>query len=174
MITELVTALKSAESDIAPSIGEALAGVCRTAGKNIGPAAKQSILDVCNDAFTAKHNGSSISPCFAALFLTGYSLSSAAEPYSAAIAKMVASLSLHDTEAVEPIIQDRVVDPSEPSSLRSQFLLQILTINPALIKTLNIHNECSRAIQQAISLDQLAISRPARDAKVLLQELNDS
>ncbi len=57
LITELVTAIRSAERDIAPSIAEAIAAVCRTAGKHLGDAAKQAIVEVCEEAFTTKHNG---------------------------------------------------------------------------------------------------------------------
>jgi hypothetical protein len=59
LITELATAIRSAESDIAPSIAEAIAAVCRTAGKNLGAPAKQSIIEICEEAFAKKHNGES-------------------------------------------------------------------------------------------------------------------
>ncbi len=62
----------------------------------------------------------------------------------------------------------RIIGARDPTPLRSNCMLQILEINPSLLKDLGLLVECSQALQQAISLDQLAVSRPARDAKVVL------
>lgn len=57
LITELVTASRTAESDVLPSIVEALAAVARSAGKNIGPAVKETLMELIDEAFEAKTSG---------------------------------------------------------------------------------------------------------------------
>ena len=57
LITELVGSIKTVEKDIAPSVVQALAAVCHSAGKNIGPAAKASIVELVEEAFSAGRGG---------------------------------------------------------------------------------------------------------------------
>lgn len=64
LITELVGNIRSAEKEIAPSVVCALAAVCASAGKNIGPAAKASIVDLVEEAFAEPRGGMSIHSTF--------------------------------------------------------------------------------------------------------------
>lgn len=57
LITELIGGIKAGDRDIAPSMAQALAAVCNSAGKNIGAAAKAAIIDLVEDAFLAQANG---------------------------------------------------------------------------------------------------------------------
>lgn len=59
LVTELITGVNTAERDIAPSVVEALAAVCKNAGKNMGDAVKASTIELCELAFEAKKNGES-------------------------------------------------------------------------------------------------------------------
>jgi hypothetical protein len=57
LITELVGNIRSAEKDVAPSVVAALAAVCSSAGKNIGAAAKASVIDLVEEAFAEPRGG---------------------------------------------------------------------------------------------------------------------
>lgn len=59
LITELIGGVQTADRDIAPSVGAALAAVCSSAGHNIGPAAKASIIELVEETFAAGKNGAS-------------------------------------------------------------------------------------------------------------------
>jgi hypothetical protein len=57
LITELMTASKTAESDILPSIVEALAAVAKSAGKHIGAPVKETLMELIDEAFETKSSG---------------------------------------------------------------------------------------------------------------------
>lgn len=57
LITELIGGIRTGETDVAPSVANALAAVCSSAGKNIGPAAKTAIVELVEDAFAAGRGG---------------------------------------------------------------------------------------------------------------------
>jgi hypothetical protein len=61
LITELLTASKTAETDVLPSIVEALAAVARSAGKNIGAPIKENLMELIDEAFDVKTPGESSS-----------------------------------------------------------------------------------------------------------------
>lgn len=69
LITELLTASKTAESDILPSIVEALAAVARSAGKNIGAPVKENLMELIEEAFDVKTPGESRSTLLRSLRL---------------------------------------------------------------------------------------------------------
>ncbi len=83
VVTELTTGIKTAESDIAPSVAEALAAVCASAGNNIGPVAKAGIIELAEEAFEEKPT----------------------ESFANAMGKIIAGLSLHDAQSVAIIIK---------------------------------------------------------------------
>lgn len=57
VVTELMTGIRAADNEIAPSVVLALAAVCKSAGKSIGEAAKASIVELVEEAFMAGRNG---------------------------------------------------------------------------------------------------------------------
>jgi hypothetical protein len=59
VVTELMTGIKGADNDIAPSVVMALAAVCKSAGKNIGEAARGGIVDLVEESFMGGRNGMS-------------------------------------------------------------------------------------------------------------------
>lgn len=101
LITELLTASKTAESDIQPSIVEALAAVARSAGKNIGAPIKENLMELIEEAFDVKtpgesQSGQGISVIGADTYPT--------DAYSNAIGKLIAGLSLWDPEGVRDVL----------------------------------------------------------------------
>lgn len=101
LITELITASKTAENDILPSIVEALAAVARTAGKNIGPTVKANLVEMIDEAFDLKTPGMSR---FWELQLCALAHFPILDAFSNAIGKLIAGLSLWDPEGVRPIL----------------------------------------------------------------------
>lgn len=99
LITELITASKTAESDVLPSIVEALAAVARSAGKNIGPAVKEALMELIDEAFEAKVSGMSTQ---SGNIITADDFPS--DAYSAAVGKLIAGLSLWDPESVRDVL----------------------------------------------------------------------
>jgi hypothetical protein len=61
VITELMTGIRGADNEIAPSVVLALAAVCKSAGKNVGEAARGNIIELVEEAFNSGRNGMSLS-----------------------------------------------------------------------------------------------------------------
>jgi hypothetical protein len=57
VITELMTGIRAADNEIAPSVVLALAAVCKSAGKNIGEVARGNIVEFVEEAFNSGRNG---------------------------------------------------------------------------------------------------------------------
>jgi hypothetical protein len=57
LITELIGGIRAGDGEIAPSMAGALAAVCASAGNNIGAAARASIIELVEEAFTAGRKG---------------------------------------------------------------------------------------------------------------------
>lgn len=83
LVTELLTAVRQSESDIAPSVCEALAAICKSATKTIGPAARSSILEFVEEKFEGK----------------------VSEPYAAGIGKILGGLALNDAEIARQVVE---------------------------------------------------------------------
>ena len=100
LITELITASKTAESDVLPSIVEALAAVARSAGKNVGPVVKEMLMELIDESFDAKTSGMPTRRRNVAIKADHLSV----DAYSAAVGKLIAGLSLWDPESVRDIL----------------------------------------------------------------------
>ena len=57
LITELIGGIRNGDAEVAASMVQALAAVCASAGRNIGPAAKHSIIELVDEAFVAGKPG---------------------------------------------------------------------------------------------------------------------
>ena len=57
LITELIGGVRSGDRDIAPSIAQALAAVCSSAGQNIGAPARTAVIDLVEEAFSGVRAG---------------------------------------------------------------------------------------------------------------------
>jgi hypothetical protein len=102
LITELIGGVRAGDNDIAPSMVQALAAVCASAGKNIGPGAKASIVELVEEAFVAGRNGE----LEATLRGQGQrALLIKAENYNKAIGQVVAGLAKNDAENIRSIAE---------------------------------------------------------------------
>ena len=104
VITELMTGIRGADNEIAPSVVLALAAVCKSAGKNVGEAARASIIELVEEAFTAGRNGTS-PPILLAMEREGARLIPDAENYDKAISRVISGLAIHDPEIIRPIVE---------------------------------------------------------------------
>lgn len=57
LVTELVTTVRSSENDIAPSVCEALAAICKSAAKTMGEGATTAVLSLLEESFGTKVTG---------------------------------------------------------------------------------------------------------------------
>jgi len=149
LITELIGGVRTAEKEVAPSVVNALAAVCSSAGKNIGAAAKTSIIELVEEAFMGGHN----------------------EPYNSAIGAVVAGLAKHDAETIRPIVDTFLGAQTPPTALVSVCILSVLEGAPDAFATLGVSEDIVRKVQASVSSDSAAIARPAREARELLRTL---
>jgi hypothetical protein len=98
VVTELMTGIKGADNDIAPSVVMALAAVCKSAGKSIGEAARGGIVDLVEEGFMGGRNGMSFA------WGTGGKLT-ILESYDKAIARVVSGLAIHNPEYIRSIVE---------------------------------------------------------------------
>jgi hypothetical protein len=149
LITELIGGIRSAEKDVAPSVVNALAAVCNSAGKNIGPAAKGTIIELVEEAFSNAHN----------------------EPYNTAIGAVLAGLAKHDAETIRPVVDTFLAAPTPPLALVSVSILSILEGAPDAFATLDVAEDICRKVQASVGSDSSSVARPAREARELLRQL---
>lgn len=149
LITELIGGVRSAEPDIASSVVVALAAVCASAGKNIGPAARASIIELAEEAFMDGHN----------------------EQYNVAMGSTLAGLAKHDPEAIQPVVDTFLAAPTPPTALVSIAIRSILEGAPDAFADLGVEEDIAKKILASVGSDRTAISRPARDARDVMREL---
>ncbi|KAL7422316.1 translational activator of GCN4 [Cryptotrichosporon argae] len=147
LITELIGVVHAADKDIQASVAGALAAVCASAGKNIGPAAKAAIVELAEEAF-AEPRG---------------------ETYSTAIARVVSGLAKHDPEAVRPIVDTFLAAPTPPTPMVSITIMCILEDAPGALYDLGAVDNVVRKIMASVGAEGPATTRPAREARELLR-----
>lgn len=149
LITELIGGVRSAEKDIAPSVVNALAAVCSSAGKNIGEAAKGAIIELVEEAFMENRN----------------------ESYNNAISAVVVGLAKNDPENVRPIVDTFLGAQTPPTPLVSTCIQSILEGAPDTFADLDVTEDIVRKVQTSLGSDINTIARPAREARELLRSL---
>jgi len=147
LITELVGLVRSSEKDIQPSIAIALAAVCASAGKSIGPAAKASIVELVEEAFAEARS----------------------ETYNNAIGKVVAGLAQTDPESIRPIVETFLAAPTPPTMIVSIVIRSIMEEAPSTFHALDQVEDVVKKVQASVSLDSSAIARPAREAREIMR-----
>lgn len=154
----------------------ALACVCKSAGKNLGPASKEAIEELVHETFRQPGLGEHyLSPPLPArrVELTSpspFPLSvPPPEPYNAAIANVVGGLAIHSPEDVRTIIETRII-PSKPSILSSLTVLAILELAPETFETLgNTKGVVKKTLASCAVIDNPSVGRPAREAREIFR-----
>lgn len=149
LITELLGGVRSADSDIAPSVLLALGAVCASAGKNIGAAAKASITELVEEAFTL----------------------SAGEAYNKAAASVVAGLAATDPESIRSVVDAFLAAPTPPTALMSVCILAVVERAPDAFFELgdSVPEDIVRKVNACAASDVGAISRPAKEAREVMR-----
>ncbi|KAK4684697.1 hypothetical protein P7C73_g5471, partial [Tremellales sp. Uapishka_1] len=150
LITELIGGIRAGDSDIAPSMATALAAVCNSAGKNIGPPAKASILELIEEAFTAGKG----------------------ETYNSAVGKIVAGLAKNDPEDIREIVDTFLAAPTPPTALVSTIILAVLEVAPVAFYDLDVVEEIVKKILASVSAEQSSISRPAKESREAMKNVS--
>jgi hypothetical protein len=150
LITELIGGVRSADKDIAPSVLNALAAVCASAGKNIGAAAKTSIIELLEEGLSGAHN----------------------EPYNAAAGAVLGSLAAHDAEDIRPIVDTFLAPATPPTPATSVTILAVLERAPGAFAELGAEEDIARKVQASVGADTPAIARPAREARDIMRGNN--
>ena len=99
LITELIGGIRGGDKDVAASMAQALAAVCSSAGKNIGDAARASIVDLVEDAFLESPGGEHSPGIKHTLTHT------TVETYNVAIGKVVSGLAKTNPEHIRSITE---------------------------------------------------------------------
>ncbi|EIW69657.1 hypothetical protein TREMEDRAFT_73934 [Tremella mesenterica DSM 1558] len=149
LITELIGGIKSSEKDIAPSMVQALAAVCNSAGKNIGPAARTAIIDLVEEAFMEGRH----------------------ENYNQAIGKVIAGLAKNDPDSIRSIVDTFLAAPTPPTALVSISILSVLETCPEAFYELEVVGDIARKVSASVAVEGSAIARPAREARELMRSL---
>jgi len=150
LITELVGGVRSADKDVAPSVAQALAAVCTTAGKGLGAPAKSAIVDLVEDAFGEGRG----------------------ENYNTAIGKVVGGLAIHDPQCLRPIVDNFLSAPTAPTQLCSLVILSVLEQAPDAFFDLEVEEDIVAKVTASIATDSSAIARPAREAREIMRVNN--
>ncbi|WVQ78061.1 hypothetical protein IAT38_000142 [Cryptococcus sp. DSM 104549] len=148
LITELIGGVRSGERDIVPSMANALAAVCNSAGKNIGPAALASIIELVEEAFTEKQSDS----------------------YNVAISRVVAGLALANPSSIQPIVDNFLTPELPPTPLVSVMILTIIEEAPDVFYELDCVEDIVKKVMGSISAESTGAARPARETRDLMRK----
>ncbi|KAJ3828802.1 translational activator GCN1 [Lentinula raphanica] len=151
VVTELIGSIRASEEGIAASLVLALANVIDGASQNIGEKARESCVEVVNDAFKESHD----------------------ETYVQSIATLVVSLSIWP-DSLQPIVETYLVSGTAISMICSRVILAVLesysedASKGNLFEKLGVMASIAVKVHQSCASDRPNIARPAREARELL------
>ncbi|KZV66749.1 ARM repeat-containing protein [Peniophora sp. CONT] len=159
VVTELATGARQNDDSISSSLVQALAYVVRSAGANVGPAARETALELVSEAFRTQND----------------------ETYSQSIGMLFAALTTYG-ELVQPIIDSNLVPGSEVNTLSTHCILAVLTayeeddandkaLPPVFAASLPT---LAKKINENLTSDRVNITRPSREAKEILRRIDAS
>ena len=143
----MVGSVKTVEKDVSASVAQALGAVCASAAKSIGPAAKASIIDLVEEAFSENRG----------------------ESYNTAMGKIVAGLAKNDPLDIRSICDDFLAAPTPPTAIVSIVILTIMEDAPEAFLELDIVEDVLKKVQASVGSDSSAIARPAREAREIMK-----
>ncbi|KAJ3745026.1 armadillo-type protein [Lentinula detonsa] len=152
VVTELIGSIRVSEEEIAASLILALANVVDGAGLNIGEKARESCVEVVNDAFKESHD----------------------ETYVQSIAALVVSLSIWP-DMLQPIVETYLVGETAVSMICSRVILAVLKSASEdeskgnLFENLGLMASIAQKVHESCTSERPNIARPAREARELLR-----
>ncbi|TFK50812.1 ARM repeat-containing protein [Heliocybe sulcata] len=157
VVTELIGGARSNEDSIAASLILALANVMKSAHANVGAKAKESCVELIQDAFKERHE----------------------EQYVQSVAKLVASLSAYP-DLLKPVVTSYLVGGTPPSPQSSQAILAVISPDDddeqpsaELFQKLGVLRDVAQKVMESCGSDKPSIARPAREARDLLKQMDD-
>ncbi|KAM0793613.1 hypothetical protein ACM66B_001046 [Microbotryomycetes sp. NB124-2] len=150
VVTELVNLISTEQGEVRESVVHGLANVIAAGGANLGDGAKASCVDLVSEAFSETNK----------------------ESYESAIARVAASLAMHDPASLSFVIESFLLGDLPPTHLSSVTMREMIDIAPTVLYNMDKLETVSRVLKLAGGGGNVspAISRPARDAKELLKE----
>ncbi|KAJ3807969.1 armadillo-type protein [Lentinula aff. lateritia] len=152
VVTELISGIRTSEEGIAGSLVLALANVIDGAGENVGEKARETCVEIVNDAFKESHD----------------------ETYVQSISTLVVSLSIWP-DLLRPIVETYLVSGTANSMICSRVILAVLesaledtSKGPNLFENLGMMDSITRKVHESCSSERPNIARPAREARELL------
>ncbi|KAF7294474.1 TOG domain-containing protein [Mycena kentingensis (nom. inval.)] len=155
VVTELVTGIRSNDDTIASSLILALSNVVKSAAPNIGEKARDSCVELVNDAFRESHE----------------------ETYARAIGNLVQSLSGPCAELLRPLVQAHLVGGTPLSIIAAQTIVAVVTPDdteePNLFQKLSVMPDVIQKVKEGLASDRPFITRPSREARDLIKSLDE-
>ncbi|VDC02874.1 unnamed protein product [Peniophora sp. CBMAI 1063] len=159
VVTELATGARQNDDSIGSSLVQALAYVVRSAGNNVGPAARETAIELVAEAFRTEND----------------------ETYSKSIGMLFAALTTYG-ELVQPIIDAHLVPGTDVNTLSTHCILSVLTayeeddaenkeLPPVFAASLPA---LAKKINENLGSDRVNITRPSREAKEILRRIDAS
>ncbi|KAF7309756.1 TOG domain-containing protein [Mycena indigotica] len=157
VVTELITGIGSNDDTLGSSLILALSHVVRNASQHIGEKARDSCVELANEAFRETHD----------------------ETYTRAIGDLIKSLSVFPN-LLRPLVEAHLVGGTPPSIIASQTILAVVTPDQdAETPELNLFQKLSlmpavmQKIKESLGSDKPFITRPAREARDVLRTLEE-
>jgi len=157
VVTELLTGAKSNDDAVAGSFVLALSYVIKSAGENVGEKAREASLELVSDAFKELHD----------------------EYYMQSVAALFAALATYQN-LVDSLVRTYLMAGTPPSALASHSIVALLTTDTGAPPTTvpgafrSILPSIAQKVKESIGTEKPGIERPAREAKELLRNLDDS
>ncbi|KAI9508386.1 ARM repeat-containing protein [Russula earlei] len=157
VVTELITGAKSNDDVVASSFVLALSYVVKSAGENVGGTALEASLELVSDAFRELHD----------------------EYYVQSTAALFAALSTYGS-LVDSVVRTYLMAGTPPSVLASHCIVALLATDTGAPPTTvprpfqTVLPSIAQKIKESIGTEKPNIARPAREAKELLRNLDDS
>ncbi|GAA6038663.1 hypothetical protein JCM8097_009472 [Rhodosporidiobolus ruineniae] len=156
LITELTNAVATEEGDVRDSVVNGLAATVASAGKHASEASISSVVDIISEAFAE----------------------SPKESYATAIARLTASVALHNPDSLDFILSSFILGTSTdlpPTQISSLALREMVDVAPAVLYEIDKVATVERVIKTAgggagAQPVNPVIARPARETKELFRE----
>ncbi|KAJ7720581.1 armadillo-type protein [Mycena maculata] len=157
VVTELVAGVKSNDDGIASSLILALSNVVKSASQHLGEKARESCIELASDALRESHD----------------------DNYARAVGDLVAALAVY-ADLLRPLVETYLVGGTPLSVMASHTIVALLTpdeenenFGPNLFQKLSLLRPVAQKVQESAACDNVFITRPAREARELLKELDD-
>ncbi|KAJ7504446.1 armadillo-type protein [Mycena galericulata] len=157
VVTELVAGVRSNDDGISSSLILALSNVIKSASQHLGEKARDSCIEFATEALRESHD----------------------DNYARSVGDLVVALAVY-ADLLRPLVETYLVGGTPPSVMASHTIVALLTPDeedgssgPNLFQKLSLLRGVAQKVQESAACDNVFITRPAREARELLKELDD-